>query len=217
VRVVNGAGGSAIVGNDWPRPLPVTTYSEPTRRPTGLDWSKHTAPDPDPAPMVDTVAQAYANEITQHTEAEQRVERLEQTPQTRSENVKRRGPARSSRPKSTRTDRPQFETRLDVQHPEIVETIREAYLVEQVSGDIIAARLGISPNTVALIMRRHDIPRRSRGKSGGIATVERQQRLKQLGTTAGEIRTWAKANGVPVSRRGVVATETVDAWEKAHQ
>jgi len=88
VRVVNGAGGSAIVGSDWPRPLPVTTYSEPTRRPTGLDWAKHTAPDPEPvdaAPepvseMPATRAQAYADNTAAHEEARQRVETIEARP-----------------------------------------------------------------------------------------------------------------------------------------
>lgn len=44
---MNGAGGPAIVGGDWPNPLPaVTTHGKPRPLPTGLDWSKHTAPEP---------------------------------------------------------------------------------------------------------------------------------------------------------------------------
>lgn len=85
---MNGAGGSAIVGGDWPNPLPITTYSEPTRRPTGLDWSKHTAPDPEPVAGVDdgtagpehmpaTRAEAYTENTEAHEEARERVERVE--------------------------------------------------------------------------------------------------------------------------------------------
>lgn len=43
----------AVVGSDWDRPLPAVTYTQPKAKPTGLDWSKHRAPEPEPPPVVE--------------------------------------------------------------------------------------------------------------------------------------------------------------------
>lgn len=91
---MTGEGGHAIIGGDWPNTLPtVTVHSKPRPLPTGLDWSKHRAPDPEPVGGVDDgktgpeqMPATRAQTNTQHTaateEARDRLDRLQSRPVT---------------------------------------------------------------------------------------------------------------------------------------
>lgn len=57
-----------VAGGDWTRPLPSTRYSAPKTKPRGLDWSKHTAPEPHPAPVVEQ-PEATVTEIRRRIKA----------------------------------------------------------------------------------------------------------------------------------------------------
>lgn len=87
---MKGPAGQAVVGGDWPNPLPVVTYGEPRRRPTGLDWAAISPPADETAPVLpSTHAEARDVRTTRRAEQVERVERLESKPAPRARAPKR--------------------------------------------------------------------------------------------------------------------------------
>lgn len=52
--------------------------------------------------------------------------------------------------------------------------------------------------------------------AGGTAVHTLNGRIAALGTTVAQIRTWAKAEGLPVPERGMIPAALVDRWAAAH-
>lgn len=217
---------------DRPAPQPLrVTWEPPKPKPTGLDWSKHRAPEPEPAPVIE-------QHETTVTEIRERVSRPRREPNrcscgaeisrtaTRCRSCNAQRPATKSRgkPRQPRT----WVTRTSVVD---VPTARAEYL-EGSTCPQIAARHGWPVISVRRQLAKNGVPMRDdrRTHSGGPPRVydpalisrvrdlyldqglSQSRTAHEIGTTIKVVQNLMKREGIPARQGQSGGGDTLQGW-----